>query len=447
MIVPYVSQYLKYGCLPRWQVNDLDSPDCPMTIATSRGYLHYPAPAIHLSTATSSARQSNPQFPASQPLVSFPVWCWPGLARRASQTDVALAETAAGAAANTDDDVDEGRDLAPEPERDANFHLHTSDFSTAAPMDVSPRPSDVELPATATTSRGAANIEDVESVLPGISPVADGFTTPDAGRSSAGDPGRSSPTIVGAPWDVGEAGVASSARAGNGAAGTVFPIVPIARRQEDACGVSGQRPYLRHSALPSVSSRVFRRGALSQVLPPTGDDSGREPPFVPGLAQHGQTLDGIGGQTPASAAAGVLQSMSAGTAQPEVRLSQQNQPTAVASGASLATLASAARVSGGNNAQVGLGQGLVGPHSGVRVTINQIQAPGRGISIPNIGDVEAAQAALAAAELPCTVKLRIWPHDIKKPSASLDPDTCRLTIPHAVLCRYAKSAHRLLFVY
>ncbi|XVF38567.1 hypothetical protein REPUB_Repub20aG0113300 [Reevesia pubescens] len=43
-------------------------------------------------------------------------------------------------------------------------------------------------------------------------------------------------------------------------------------------------------------------------------------------------------------------------------------------------------------------------------------------------------AAAAAAELPCTVKLRIWPHDMKDPCAFLDPERCRLTIPHAVLC-------------
>ncbi|KAG0454205.1 hypothetical protein HPP92_025509 [Vanilla planifolia] len=42
--------------------------------------------------------------------------------------------------------------------------------------------------------------------------------------------------------------------------------------------------------------------------------------------------------------------------------------------------------------------------------------------------------AAATAELPCTVKLRIWPHNIRDPCAFLDAETCRLTIPHAVLC-------------
>lgn len=49
-------------------------------------------------------------------------------------------------------------------------------------------------------------------------------------------------------------------------------------------------------------------------------------------------------------------------------------------------------------------------------------------------DYAASLAAAASTELPCTVKLRIWPHDMKDPCAPLDSDRCRLTIPHAVLC-------------
>ncbi|XP_054810721.1 uncharacterized protein LOC129312118 isoform X2 [Prosopis cineraria] len=46
----------------------------------------------------------------------------------------------------------------------------------------------------------------------------------------------------------------------------------------------------------------------------------------------------------------------------------------------------------------------------------------------------ATSVAAAAAELPCTVKLRVWSHDIKDPCASLSTERCHLTIPHAVLC-------------
>ncbi len=55
-----------------------------------------------------------------------------------------------------------------------------------------------------------------------------------------------------------------------------------------------------------------------------------------------------------------------------------------------------------------------------------------GISAAETAVTQSAMAAaVASAELPCTVKLRIWPHDIKHPSALLDPEMCCLVIPHA----------------
>lgn len=51
-------------------------------------------------------------------------------------------------------------------------------------------------------------------------------------------------------------------------------------------------------------------------------------------------------------------------------------------------------------------------------------------------EVATSLAETAAAELPCTVKLRIWSLDVQNPCSTLDTERCRLTIPHAVLCRY-----------
>ncbi|KAM7270272.1 hypothetical protein ACFE04_029486 [Oxalis oulophora] len=48
-------------------------------------------------------------------------------------------------------------------------------------------------------------------------------------------------------------------------------------------------------------------------------------------------------------------------------------------------------------------------------------------------ELASSLAAAAAAELPCTVKLRVWKHDIKNPFAPLN-DKCCLSISHAVLC-------------
>ncbi|KAK9944947.1 hypothetical protein M0R45_010487 [Rubus argutus] len=55
-------------------------------------------------------------------------------------------------------------------------------------------------------------------------------------------------------------------------------------------------------------------------------------------------------------------------------------------------------------------------------------------------EITTSLAATAAAELPCTVKLRIWSHDIKNPSAPLNSERCRLIIPHAVLLQISLNA-------
>ncbi|XP_050216326.1 uncharacterized protein LOC126667403 [Mercurialis annua] len=49
-------------------------------------------------------------------------------------------------------------------------------------------------------------------------------------------------------------------------------------------------------------------------------------------------------------------------------------------------------------------------------------------------ELATSLAAAAAAELPCTVKLKIWPFNEKHPFTVLDAEQCRLTVPHAVLC-------------
>lgn len=69
---------------------------------------------------------------------------------------------------------------------------------------------------------------------------------------------------------------------------------------------------------------------------------------------------------------------------------------------------------------------------------NPNNGSGGGNYVPMISrihsDLAASITATAAAELPCTVKLRIWPHNLKNPCASLNVERCLLTVPHAVLC-------------
>lgn len=46
----------------------------------------------------------------------------------------------------------------------------------------------------------------------------------------------------------------------------------------------------------------------------------------------------------------------------------------------------------------------------------------------------AASLTAASAEVPGTVKLRVWSHDVRNPGALIGAEKCCLTIPHAVLC-------------
>lgn len=47
----------------------------------------------------------------------------------------------------------------------------------------------------------------------------------------------------------------------------------------------------------------------------------------------------------------------------------------------------------------------------------------------------ATPLSAAATELPCTIKIKVWQHDVSDPFALMKSDTCLLTIPHVVLCR------------
>lgn len=95
-----------------------------------------------------------------------------------------------------------------------------------------------------------------------------------------------------------------------------------------------------------------------------------------------------------------------------------------------------ASLDAGIGVQVGAGTGNGARVQG-RETANITAVPAGNFHNNGVPEPSATQAAIAAqvaAELPCTVKLRIWPHDLNRPNATLDPNTCKLVIPHAVLC-------------
>ncbi|KAL6854570.1 hypothetical protein ACP4OV_019132 [Aristida adscensionis] len=65
---------------------------------------------------------------------------------------------------------------------------------------------------------------------------------------------------------------------------------------------------------------------------------------------------------------------------------------------------------------------------GIRTDEDRIHAVSLGVRS------ETPISEYGGTELPCTVKLRIWRHDVKDPYVALDPGGCRFTISRAVLC-------------
>lgn len=428
------------------QVNDLNSPDCPMMIATSRGYLHYPPPTIHFASSPSgpNATSSNTR-PAA---VSIPPWLWPGLSNgipsEGNQEEVSMAATDV----NGEELFNAVTDLI----RDASVQLQPRDNSTEVPMDISSGTSDVELALAATTNEVEINGVDSTLLMSGLTNLVESgdhvlfraqevLSRAREGQDLAGDPGRSSPTVVGAPWDATgplqllppPATQADDLDLGPNASSGIS-IIPMARRQAEA-GADGPGPGI----WPLHAFANFASGApplpqLQQFLP-VGDYVGWELPFLQGWVQ-GQAQAGLN-----QAGLGRLQ------APGEVRVTQpqQQQLATVAMAAAMTAARAAARnmvaaAGAGLNAN-GLVAGALPTVAGAGVRTTATQGNATRVNMPALGVAEAAAAqaaaiaAAAAAELPCTVKLRIWPHDIKRPSALLDPETCRLTIPHAVLCR------------
>jgi len=173
------------------------------------------------------------------------------------------------------------------------------------------------------------------------------------------------------------------------------------------------------------------------------DPSGWELPFLQGwmmgqsqaglpsmLPHTGVSRDTIGQQISSSVMANTLSTSNADVAVPSSAMSGSiNIPgSSVRSGLRSHFSHSRTPVSESGN----LAASLNTPHDGsdIQTIMSRIQS-----------ELATSVAAAAATELPCTVKLRVWSHDIKNPCSPLNADRCRLIIPHAVLCRYLLKLH------
>jgi activator-of-BECN1-regulated-autophagy protein 1 len=188
----------------------------------------------------------------------------------------------------------------------------------------------------------------------------------------------------------------------------------------------------------SVRQQSTDFGQLQQFLPSRDSTRWELPPFLQGWLM-GQSQAGVPSTLPLNSGGHELSAQYFGPSSLASYLSTQNVEAAVASLA-MPGSTSLSGVSGrsGSRHRVSRSRFSV-PESGESVAPINMQHEGTDNQpLFNRIQSEIATSLAAAAELPCTVKLRVWSHDIEHPCAPLNSDKCRLTIPHAVLCRYVE---------
>ncbi|KAK9287832.1 hypothetical protein L1049_016274 [Liquidambar formosana] len=315
------------------EVNDLDSSDSSMTLATSPGYLRYPPPTVYLADAHSSDRSS---LADGLPLMSFPFLVWPSFAR------------------------DDGRVSLQ--------HMDGDVGSGTAQQRVDPSAS-VRL-LTYSTPSGQYELL--------LSPI---------------EPNSSSPL----PEETGTDSFLSE--------------------MENA---------VPQSAMDTMETIEMQPEERSNQFFPFGDPTYWELPFLQGWL-IGQSQAGQRTMHP----------VNSGSYEISSAIGEVENPTPMIS-PMMMTSVGQARVAGRSGTR----------HRASRSRLMSTSESGEGAAFNNIArdendpqpvsriqsELATSLAAAAAAELPCTVKLRIWTHDVKDPCAPLDAERCRLTIPHAVLC-------------
>lgn len=190
------------------------------------------------------------------------------------------------------------------------------------------------------------------------------------------------------------------------------------------------------SSIPQrMDVQLFFGGRQMHQFLPFGDQPGWELPFLQGLMM-GHTQAGLHPNLPITESLPAIQLMPSDARISDLHQLQQNRAVSLARAAlapGMATTILDRRSTGRHPIQA-----QVSSQGGTGFGLRNGTESGQAIfDIPEVAATQATfavTAALTAAELPCTVKLRVWPFDVKNPCALLDSKRCRLTIPHAVLC-------------
>lgn len=388
------------------EVNDLDSPDSPLTLATSSGYLQYPPPAVFFADINSSLR---PHLEASVPLTPSPYLFWPTFVRDEGQTSFRQVGRVIGSA-----NGQERADSSPN-QRHSHAGPGNQNDNLVIPMEISPAD-----PSVLTEDAVASSPPNALEAPTSVSAMEIGDTT-EAQPSSS--------------FQQNSAGIADRPDLVNNLPSPTFQYNGMAIR----IPLRPSRSGADCSTDLQMLLRSVEGGQLHQLIP-FSDPACWELPFLQGW---------IMGQTQAGLHVGPLNN--APLRNPSVRgtgtdflasdLLYNRTMEAVIASSSLTANNSHSRVSGRSGSRhrsrsrmmssAGPGE----PSLFINIQNNEAEPhPVGPVPISIESEISTSMAAAAAAELPCTVKLRIWPHDIQNPSVTLDPEICRLTIPHAVLC-------------
>ncbi|KAL5059802.1 hypothetical protein RYX36_031406 [Vicia faba] len=371
---PHAAPYLLTA-----EVNDLDSSDSSMTEATSIGYLQYPPPAVFVTNIQPTEHVTLSSEP---PNVSSTFFFVPSFT------------------------VDESRDEL----------QHASHDDGSSRMQVeSPAVVQFQVDTNVTEQCDTSSPMDTVSEVPTNSQPGTEYPAHSSFSNGMGI-GIRNLTMDGMETD--ETRPSEGSQHGN--------VTDISSLNGMLHGLSGQTAnHGVHSELGQFHQFVSSR-----------DTSGWELPFLQGWLM-GQSQVGI----PSTHS---HPGVSHGT------LAQQISSTATANNHSTSNVDTAmpsTTMSGGINiprssTRSGLRSNfsqLLRPVSESRNLAASTNTPHNGSDIQTImsriqSELATSVAAAAAAELPCTVKLRVWSHDIKNPCSPLNSDRCRLIIPHAVLC-------------
>lgn len=355
------------------EVNDLDSPDYPLTQATTPGYPQYP-PASFFTNANHSTHTDDE---ASMAFMPSPYVFWPPFARDGGQP-LQQYSTASGSV--------NWQPRAEFSQQMTYSNMGSQHNDLAMLMEVPLEPSGPNL------------VREIDSLVAGME-VTTGYSGTGNMENINWQPIRSQPSSAGVieRMDVAhESAIYQWSGVASGIPNNLYGQGVDSTAAINLLNFSG-------SMEPGMPMGSADGGNFNQYVPVSDLPSWRLP-FLHGWVM-GQTHAGLHMTLPVNNAQGSV---------PPVPGSELVVPDVPYMHSVGTALASSAMVTPGHSRDTG--RNLSRHRSRSRMMV-------------------PTDTAEAATELPCTVKLRIWAHDIQVPYAHLDEsERCLLTIPHAVLC-------------